>query len=404
MKAVSTSPNEVRIRAELTKLRLSQSHTLEHLDRVLTFALDLQNIHGGDIDIVCASALLHDLGRSDTRYHGPESAALSAEKAHEILSTINFPPEKLPAVLQAISEHDQPEVRPTTLEGRLLKDADFLAGMGALGVARSALWTGESGGTLDDFLDRIVRKMQARIASLEFPESRYHAAGDYVFAALFAFKVKQPPSLEPLHAMPYIVFEGISGTGKTTQVDMLEERLSRSGISSLVVREPTPWFRQAKSSLTPRPPDKSAELALHLTDRFANLAAPIRDALAAYQPVISDRSYISSMVYQADVKDQSAADIAYMHRLLPQPTSIILLDVEPEVALARVDERTRLGKNLRGVHETLEQFSTHRQRFLSLTSIFPFMHVLNAQVAPDLLHDQIWQALLQDTPALSEIA
>lgn len=404
VKVLSASPYEEPIRTQLTELRLSQSHTEEHLDRVLTFALDLQIIYGGDIDVLCASALLHDLGRSDTRYHGTASSALSAENAREILSAISFPQEKLAAVLQAISEHDQPEVRPTTLEGRLLKDADFLAGMGALGVARSALWTGESGGTLADFLDRLVRKMPARIASLEFPESRYQATRDYVFAALFASKVQIPSSLGRLPVMPYVLFEGISGTGKTTQVDMLVARFSRSGISPFVVREPTPWFRQVRSSLTSRPSDKAVELALLLADRFTNLAIPIRDALTANQPVISDRSYISSMVYQADGDDPSPADIAYMHRLLPQPTSIILLDVEPEVALARVDKRTLSGKSVRGAHETLEQLATHRQRFLSLTSIFPLMHVLNAQVAPDLLHDQVWQALLKDMPTLGELA
>src|SRR5690606_16122227 len=149
----STSEYEEPIRRHLARMDLSASHGEEnHLDRVLTFALALQSRYGGDVDVICAAVLLHDLGRSDPSLHGRASADLSVQRARDVLNLIGFPEAKVATTLQAIAEHDQPVVRPTTLEGRILKDADFLAGMGAMGVARSALWTGESGGSLADFL------------------------------------------------------------------------------------------------------------------------------------------------------------------------------------------------------------------------------------------------------------
>ena len=326
MRLISDSAFESSIRAELAKLPLSPSHATDiHLDRVLTYAVLLRSRYGGDIDMVCASALLHDLGRSDTRLHGPESARLSAQRAREILSRVGFPAGKIAGVLLAISEHDQPDLRPATVEGRLLKDADFLAGIGAVGIVRSALWTGESGGGQTDLVHRLSQKMPSRMASLEFPESRELAMQEYVFVALFCAKMSAPVVLPSTAPTPYVALEGISGSGKSRQVALLAERLARAGVNALVVREPSPWFRRERDALDSRLVQSPAELALLFADRMVHVATEISEALAAGRPVIADRSFVSSMVYQAHEEDRSIEEIAYLHRFMPQPTSLIIL-------------------------------------------------------------------------------
>src|SRR5690606_8106417 len=151
------------------------------------------------------AVLLHDLGRNDKRIHGAASAQRSADDALGLLESVGFPPELIPAVQQAIAEHDQPDLRPPTLEGRILKDADFLAGFGATGVIRAALWTGESGGTMDDLRERLETKMAARISSLEFEQSRQQAMHDYLFVRLFLEQLESDAPMVTLPSAPYIV-------------------------------------------------------------------------------------------------------------------------------------------------------------------------------------------------------
>jgi uncharacterized protein len=101
-----------------------------------------------DDDIVCAAAYLHDLGVFTG--HRPEEPALlsswdhvsyAIEKTPAILSRLNFPQDKIPAVLDAIRTH-QPKDDPATIEGVILRDADILEQLGAVGVLRTVCKVG----------------------------------------------------------------------------------------------------------------------------------------------------------------------------------------------------------------------------------------------------------------------
>lgn len=390
------SSYEVRLRERIGQLALSASHDLEHNDRVLSYALQLQALYGGDLEIITASVLLHDLGRSDPQYRGVDSAFQSAKVASSLLDEAAFPREKIPRVLQAIEEHDQPNLRPTTLEGRILKDADFLAGFGAIGIVRSAMWTGETKGNLEDLIDRLQRKMRDRFASLEFKESYYYGIREYVFVRQFIDKLQSPGNLIPLPPVPYVVIEGISGSGKSTQMEMLYDRYKNAGYTPITMHEPTSWYRTIKSGLGTNQKDLVTQSLLLLLDRYLNVREVVQNALAQGNPVVSDRSYLSSMVYQVSEGSLSAPDIANLHMILPQPTNIFLLDVEPQEALLRIETRARLRNIPFGEHEKLEQLALHRERFLSLTSIFPHIHVINTQSNTSrAVHEEIWAVLEQ---------
>jgi dTMP kinase len=390
------SPYEATLREHIGQLALSSSHNFDHINRVLSFALQLQALHGGDTDVITAAALLHDLGRSDPQYRGADSALQSAKLALTLLENAAFPREKISGVLQAIKEHDQPSLRPSTLEGRILKDADFLAGFGAIGIVRSAMWTGETKGNQEDLIDRLQRKMRERFASLEFKESYYYGIREYVFVRQFLDRLQSPARLIPLPPVPYIVIEGISGSGKSTQMEMLSRRYQDAGYEPVSIHEPTPWYKTARSTLATQQKDLFTQSLLLLLDRYLNVREVVQNALAQSNPVISDRSYLSSMVYQAGEDALSAPDIANLHMVLPQPTHIFLLDVEPEVALQRIEARARSMGIPFGEHEKLAQLTLHRERFLSLTNLFPHIRVINTQTnEPDAIHEQIWAELVQ---------
>jgi uncharacterized protein len=101
-----------------------------------------------DDDIVYAAAWLHDLGV----FHGNRPLDIdqlahwnhvtyACNRAPEILAAAGFPPEKIPAVLDAIRTH-QPADTPQTLEATILRDADILEQLGAIGILRAVCKVG----------------------------------------------------------------------------------------------------------------------------------------------------------------------------------------------------------------------------------------------------------------------
>jgi len=396
------SAYEPALRAELSRRPLSASHGFAHLDQVLRYALALQVTYGGDVDVITAAVLLHDLGRSNTKVAGVASAQLSAELAPAVLDACGFPQALVANVLQAIREHDQPALRPTMLEGRILKDADFLAGFGAMGIVRSALWTGESGGTLDALIERLTIKMPARIASLEFEQSRLHAVREYGFVNLFLEQLHAVRMLQPLPASPYIVLEGISGSGKSTQIDRLRQRFALQGREAIKLHEPTPWFMNLRTTIDPQQWDKTTQLLLLLADRQLQVRPVIERAAAHHQPILADRSYLSTLVYQAGEGWSSAGNIAWMHQFLPQPTHIFVLDLDAETAMERIqaryaqqsEQQPHQQPQSRGDHESLALLTKHRAGYLGLKQYFPHVVVIDVKnLTTEQLTDQIWSAV-----------
>jgi uncharacterized protein len=96
-----------------------------------------------DDDIVFAAAWLHDLGVFIG--HRPEepdalarwdNTAYAMERAPDLLRAVSFPAEKVDAVVEAIRTH-QPPAHPTAIEGIILRDADILEQLGAIGILRT---------------------------------------------------------------------------------------------------------------------------------------------------------------------------------------------------------------------------------------------------------------------------
>jgi putative nucleotidyltransferase with HDIG domain len=99
------SPFEAPILSEVSALRLSPSHGQRHTDLVLNYAYQLHTIYGGDVDIIDAAAILHDLGRGNPNISDEDSIKSSVAQASEILKKVGFPPEKVAQVLHAIQDH-----------------------------------------------------------------------------------------------------------------------------------------------------------------------------------------------------------------------------------------------------------------------------------------------------------
>jgi dTMP kinase len=159
--------------------------------------------------------------------------------------------------------------------------------------------------------------------------------------------------------MPFITFEGIEGSGKSTQARRLAESLGEA----LLTSEPgaTALGREVRSLLLDPKlkgailPD--AELLLFLADRLQHVGEVIRPALASGQVVICDRFSDSTIAYQGHGRGLPVERIRALSRALLgdlRPDLTFLLDVSVEIGLGRVGKRgayDRFEGEQRAFHE-----------------------------------------------------
>ena len=126
------------------------SHDLAHIHRVFKNALKIQAGEGGDAEVLAAAVLLHDcVAVEKSSPLRSQASRLAAEKASGILADLGWPEEKITAVAHAILTHSfSANIKPETLEARMLQDADRLDAIGMVGVARCFYIAGRMGSGL----------------------------------------------------------------------------------------------------------------------------------------------------------------------------------------------------------------------------------------------------------------
>ena len=135
------------------------SHDFDHIRRVVALAETIQAREGGDLPTIWAAVAFHDLGQERERRYGGDHALIGAEIAGELLTGTRFPQISLPIVQEAIRDHRQTgSGTPTSLEGRILFDADKLDCLGALGIARLYCITGRYNQKLYSTLPEEIRE------------------------------------------------------------------------------------------------------------------------------------------------------------------------------------------------------------------------------------------------------
>ncbi len=116
------------------------AHGWEHVGRVYKLALHIAEREQGDRFIVGMAALMHDLGRAAPPGATQHHADLSVTLATALMHDYNVPASQQEAILHAIIAHSFSRgVEPRTQEARIVRDADRLDGLGAIGVLRWAI-------------------------------------------------------------------------------------------------------------------------------------------------------------------------------------------------------------------------------------------------------------------------
>jgi uncharacterized protein len=153
------------------------AHDLNHFERVWRNAQALlAHAPQADALVVLAACYLHDLvnvPKDNPRRAG--ASRLSAELARARLADLGFPADKLAAVAHAIEAHSfSAGVPATTLEARIVQDADRLDGLGAVGLARMFYIAGRMGSALAHGSDPLARDrpLDDRAYSLDHIEAK----------------------------------------------------------------------------------------------------------------------------------------------------------------------------------------------------------------------------------------
>lgn len=199
----------------------------------------------------------------------------------------------------------------------------------------------------------------------------------------------------------FIVIEGLDGSGKTTQIEMLRDRLQGRGEACHVTAEPTdlPTGKFLRRILRQEvAADPKTVAALFAADRIEHIFNPeegLLHQLAAGYHVIASRYYFSSLAYQGEAVDPGwvASLNTLAKRTLPADLTIFL-DLDPEVSLERIAAR---GAD-RELFETREKLTAVREAFRTAFAYFgegENIHVVDAAADPVSVADQIW-ALVED--------
>lgn len=172
----------------------------------------------------------------------------------------------------------------------------------------------------------------------------------------------------------FIVFEGVEGSGKTTQMKALRSMLVEFGKEVIVVREPggTPISERVRGLvLDPgaKEMDAKTEALLYAASRAQLVAQVIRPALEAGKVVLCDRFIDSSLAYQGLARGLGEEDVLRLNMWATDetvPDIVILLDLDPEAGLART-----VGDPDRMEQEDIAFHRKVREAYVALAARYP---------------------------------
>ena len=126
------------------QMKTDAAHDMQHIERVVLMARRLAESEDADLAIVLPAAWLHDcvtLPKNAPNRH--EASRLAATEAVRFLQSIAYPAQYLDGIAHAILAHSfSANIPPTTLEAKVVQDADRLDAIGAIGVARCLMLGG----------------------------------------------------------------------------------------------------------------------------------------------------------------------------------------------------------------------------------------------------------------------
>lgn len=193
-----------------------------------------------------------------------------------------------------------------------------------------------------------------------------------------------------------IVFEGLDGSGKTTHIKLLTERLRKKGVPVFSTAEPTSsvtggMLRDALGGITKRSSGEMA--ALFVLDRIFHNVNPVDGILKMLEEgntVICDRYYYSSMAYQG-----SETDYEWVRRMnidcpeIRKPDACIFLDLDADACMERLGkERDKIE-----IYENVAKLQSVREKFYKTFELLgesENIHIVNTARPKESVAEEIY--------------
>jgi dTMP kinase len=201
--------------------------------------------------------------------------------------------------------------------------------------------------------------------------------------------VVSPPLVTVATVSKYIALEGVDGSGKSTVARALIERLTSSGDEAILVREPggTALGEVVRGLLLDSERlDDWAEVFLFAAQRSELAREVVLPALENGTWVVSDRSYYSSIAYQGRGRGLGEDKVRAINEIGLDgvvPHHVFVLDVEPDLALARQEDPDRIGK------EGVDFQSAVRASYQSLAAAEDKVVLLDGSLSVDAMVSRI---------------
>jgi len=169
----------------------------------------------------------------------------------------------------------------------------------------------------------------------------------------------------------FITFEGIDGSGKSTQARLLSEHMRAKGHDVVLTREPggSPGAEEIRALVLQGDPDRwsaETEILLFTAARRDHLERTIEPALAAGKVVICDRFADSTRMYQGLSRGDLRDIVDQLHNLMikREPDLTLLIDMDPKIGLSRALSRQTADERFEAFGHELQ--AAMRAGFLAL--------------------------------------
>lgn len=201
----------------------------------------------------------------------------------------------------------------------------------------------------------------------------------------------------------FVGFEGIDGSGKTTLINQVFQNLVAHGCPAIKTREPggTPAGQAIRTLLQHSTVELSplAEAFLFAADRTEHITNVVKPATSQGKVVLSDRTYISSLVYQTEAT-LARATIEEINKIALQgcyPDLVVYVDVQPEEARKRFMQRPE--QQTRFEARGLPFFKNVHARYAVLLKTLPNVLYINGMDSTQQAAQAVTEKILADLAA-----
>jgi len=197
----------------------------------------------------------------------------------------------------------------------------------------------------------------------------------------------------------FIAFEGLDGSGKSTQVKLLAANMEKAGLKVYITSEPTDGpigsiiRKIMKGEMEADPRTIAALFVADRLDHLLNRTNGILKTIADGYSVLTDRYYFSSYAYQSThVPFDWVIEANALSAEILKPDLNVYIDVAPEVSIKRL----RNGRSDTELYETAENLQQVRKKYFEAFERLKFkenIFIIDGNRSPEVIAAEIWKEI-----------